>query len=55
VPAHYNLGLLFLRYGNQRLALQEYAILKNLDEAEADRLFREIYPANLEEITSTEP
>lgn len=55
VPAHYNLGLLFLRYGNHRLALQEYAILKNLDEAEADRLFREIYPANLEEITTPEP
>lgn len=54
IPAHYNLGLLFLRHGNHKLALQEYAILKHLDKEEAERLFHKIYPASLEELEAPE-
>jgi tetratricopeptide (TPR) repeat protein len=50
VQAHFNLGMLFLRHGNHRLALQEYAILKGLDKIEAERLFKNIYPVCLDEI-----
>jgi tetratricopeptide (TPR) repeat protein len=44
VPAHYHLGLLFLKRGDHHLALQQYTILKSLDEETSDRLFKKIYP-----------
>jgi tetratricopeptide (TPR) repeat protein len=47
VPAHFSIALLFLRQGNPQLALREYAILKNLDEDAARRLFEMIYPGNI--------
>lgn len=47
---HYNIALLFLRQGNRELALQEYAILKNLDKDMARRLFEIIYPESIDRI-----
>jgi tetratricopeptide (TPR) repeat protein len=50
VGPHYGIALLFLRQGNRELALQEYAILKNLDEDMAQRLFKIIYPHSIDNI-----
>ena len=49
-PAHHNMGLLFLSQGNRRLALQQYEILKGLDKALAEGLFRQIYPEEIDAI-----
>ena len=50
VPAHHNLGLLFLNQGNRKLALQQYEILRDLDEKTAESFFGKIYPQSLKEI-----
>ncbi len=42
-PAHYNLGYALLQKGNKTAALDEYKILKGLDEEAADKLFNFIY------------
>lgn len=49
-PAHYNLGRLYLRQGNHKLALHQYQILKSLEKALANRLFEKIYPSTLNEL-----
>ena len=49
-PAHFNIAVLFLKQGNRKLALQEYAILKSLDAEAAERLFAKIYSERFEEI-----
>jgi tetratricopeptide (TPR) repeat protein len=54
VPAHYNIGLLFLKQGNRKLALQQYAILKSLDAATAEHLFNRIYPQSVDQIRAPE-
>ena len=53
-PAHLNIALIFLKQGNRKLALQQYAILKSLDEEAAERLFKKIYPESLEKIRAPE-
>ncbi|MEJ2040093.1 MAG: hypothetical protein P8X55_14345, partial [Desulfosarcinaceae bacterium] len=50
VPAHFNMGLFYVKEGNRNLALQEYTILKSLDEDTANALFNHIYPQGLEEM-----
>jgi serine protease Do len=42
-PAHYAIGIAYLKRGDKAAALDEYKILKNLDEATAAKLFDEIY------------
>jgi tetratricopeptide (TPR) repeat protein len=54
VKPHYGIALLFLRQGNRELALQEYAILKNLDKDLAGRLFKRIYPDGIDKIRTKE-
>ena len=41
--AHYNLGCAMLQSGDKAAALEEYKILKNLDQMAADKLFNIIY------------
>jgi tetratricopeptide (TPR) repeat protein len=41
--AHFGLGLSYLSIGNRGSALDEYKILKSLDEKMADELFDRIY------------
>lgn len=55
VPAHFSIALLFLKQGNRKLALEEYAILKDLDQDAAQRLFDKIYPDSIDKIRTTEP
>jgi len=43
IYAHYNLGMVFLVQGDRNSALDEYKILKDLDQDIADRLFDLIY------------
>jgi len=43
-PAHYNLGLTYLAQGKPKRALDQYEILKALDEKAAGSLFDNIYP-----------
>lgn len=43
VPAHYAIGQVYLNKGDKTSALDEYKILKKLDETAADKLFDEIY------------
>jgi tetratricopeptide (TPR) repeat protein len=47
VGPHYNIGILFIQQGNRKLALDQYAILKSLDEDTAKKLFVQIYPEKL--------
>ncbi len=54
VPAHYNLALIFLKQGNRKLALQQYAILKSLDAQAAERLFLKVYPESIDKIRAPE-
>jgi tetratricopeptide (TPR) repeat protein len=54
VPAHYNLAMIFLKQGNRKLALQQYAILKGLDAQAAERLFLKIYPETIDKIRAPE-
>jgi tetratricopeptide (TPR) repeat protein len=42
-PAHYAIGQAYLNQGDKVAALDEYKILKKIDEATADKLFDEIY------------
>jgi tetratricopeptide (TPR) repeat protein len=42
-PAHYNLGYALFQRGEKAAALDEYKILKGLDEDAADKLFNLIY------------
>lgn len=51
--AHHNLGLLFINQGNQKLALQQYAILKDLDAEKAETLFGQIYPETLKAVSDS--
>ncbi len=53
-PAHYNMALIFLKQGNRKLALQQYAILKSLDTQVAEALFIKVYPQSIDKITSPE-
>ena len=41
--AHYNLGIIFLFLGDKGSALDEYKILKDLNQEKADELFKAIY------------
>jgi tetratricopeptide (TPR) repeat protein len=41
--AHYRLGLVYLLIGNKSSALDQYKILKNLDNDSANQLFNLIY------------
>ena len=41
--AHYNLGVALLQSGDKAAALDEYKILKNLDQQGANQLFNQIY------------
>ena len=43
VPAHYNLGYALFQKGDKSAALDEYKILKDLDQDAADKLFNLIY------------
>jgi len=43
VEAHYNMGLYYLRSGERDAALEQYKILKKLDDEAADQLFDLIY------------
>lgn len=54
-PAHFSIALLFLRQGNRKLALQEYAILKDLDQDAALRLFDKLYPDSIDKIRTMAP
>ena len=42
-PAHYAIGQAYLKQGDKASALDQYKILKNLDNDIADKLFDEIY------------
>ena len=42
-PAHYNLGYALFQNGDKAAALDEYKILKGLNEDAADKLFNLIY------------
>jgi S1-C subfamily serine protease len=42
-PAHFNMGQAFLQQGNKVAALDQYKILKNIDQDAADKLFDLIY------------
>jgi tetratricopeptide (TPR) repeat protein len=42
-PAHYAIGQAYLNQGDKVAALDQYKILKKIDEATADKLFDEIY------------
>ena len=53
--AHFSIALLFLRQGNRKLALQEYAILKDLDQDAALRLFDTLYPDSIDKIRTMAP
>ena len=44
VPAHFNLGMVYLGQGNTRRTLGQYEILKELDDDAADILFEKLYP-----------
>ena len=48
VEAHYNLGITFLELGNRKLALDQYEILRPLNDGVASSLFDRIYPDNTE-------
>jgi len=41
--AHYNLGIIFLFLHNKGSALEEYKILKDLNQDKGDELFNAIY------------
>jgi len=41
--AHYSLGMIYLVQGDKNAALDEYKILKDLDQDTADKLFDMIY------------
>jgi tetratricopeptide (TPR) repeat protein len=43
IYAHYNLGMVYLVQGDRNSALDEYKILKDLDQDIADQLFDLIY------------
>lgn len=43
VPAHYNMGVFYLHEGQKDAALEQYKILKKLDQKTADKLFDLIY------------
>jgi tetratricopeptide (TPR) repeat protein len=43
VSAHLNLGMAYLRVGDKGSALEEFKILKKLDQVSANRLFNLIY------------
>jgi len=43
VDTHYNLGLTYLILGDNGSALDEYKILKDLDQDSANKLFNLIY------------
>lgn len=43
-PAHYQMGVIYLNSGRRAAALEEYKILKGLDQDSADGLFNLIYP-----------
>jgi tetratricopeptide (TPR) repeat protein len=53
-PAHYYLGRLFIDQGKPRLALNQYEILKGIDDTLAQRLFGEIYPGAIDDMTAPE-
>ena len=42
-PAHYGIGYAFLQKGDKAAALDQYKILKDLDENLANELFDQIY------------
>lgn len=42
-PAHYNMGIIYLNTGDKAAALEEYKILKVLDQNMAEILFERIY------------
>jgi tetratricopeptide (TPR) repeat protein len=42
-PAHYNMGIIYLNTGDKAAALEEYKILKVLDQNMAELLFERIY------------
>ena len=44
VYAHYGLGIAYLVLGDRGMALEEYKILKSLEQYIADLLFDQIYP-----------
>jgi len=44
IYAHYGLGIAYLVLGERNLALEEYKMLKDLDQKIADQLFNQIYP-----------
>ena len=42
-PAHYAIGQAFLQQGDKAAALDEYKILRKLDDEIAEKLFEKIY------------
>ncbi len=46
VAPHFNMGILYLKQGNRKQALDQYIILKSLDDDVARKLFLQIYPEN---------
>ena len=42
-PAHYNMGIIYLNNGDKAAALEEYKVLKILDQNMAELLFKRIY------------
>ena len=42
-PAHYNMGIIYLNSGDKAAALEEYKVLKILDQNMAELLFKRIY------------
>ena len=42
-PAHYNMGIIYLNNGDKAAALEEYKVLKILDQNMAEILFKRIY------------
>ena len=52
VAPHFNIGILFLKQGNRKLALDQYEILKSIDAGLARSLFGEIYPENIDDVTA---
>ena len=42
-PAHYSMGYAYLQQGDKAAALDEYKILKTLDDDLAHKLFNRIY------------
>jgi tetratricopeptide (TPR) repeat protein len=55
VPAHFGIARLFLRQGDLKRALQEYAILKSLDKEAARNLYEMIYPESIDKTRKAGP